>query len=126
MLRFGDWDAEGSERKDVEDIMVLVQRGTKIPELTGELSGASVVTIPSEKIASNNAATEIWIDMLNVSSQQVAVGGLKTYDDSTRYAVQTECDRTDWLLLGRLLQIWRYLLQRQPDILLSTISRIRF
>ena len=121
----GDWDAASSERMDIEDIMVLVQRGTIPPELTGELSNASVVIIPTNRIATNNAASEIWIDMLNLSRQQVAVGGLKTYDDSTRYAVQTG-------KLGQIGYFWadppdmEVLLHRQPDILLSTISRIDF
>lgn len=121
----GNWDAAATERKQVTDIMVLVQAGTPAPSLTGELAGASIITIPASKIASNNAATEIWLKMLALSDQQVAVGGTKTYDDDTRAAVENGT-------LGEIGYFWseppnmEVLLQRQPDLLLATISQIKF
>jgi iron complex transport system substrate-binding protein len=121
----GNWDASSTDRQQVEDILVLVQAGTPAPPLTSNLAGASIITIPANTVASNNAATEIWLEMLDLSSQQVAVGGTKTYNDDTRSAVENK-------KLGQLGYFWseppnmEVLLQRDPDLLLATISQIRF
>jgi len=121
----GNWDSGDDNRKKVEDVMVLVQRGTDAPPLSGELADAAVIIIPAETIATNNAATEIWIEMLSLADKQVAVGGLKTYNDSIRQVAQSG-------KIGQIGYFWseppnmEVLLDREPDILLSTISQIAF
>ena len=121
----GDWGNAGGDRMDLVDKMVLVQKGTKVPELTGELEGASIVMIPASKIASNNAVLEIWIEMLGLYDQQVAVGGTKTFDDAIRNKVNNG-------EIGEIGYYWaeppnlEVVLDRKPDIVLSSISRIDF
>lgn len=122
----GDWNTPGGETEDVTDIMVLVQKGTTPPQLTGELANAAVISIPvNEKIATNASNLEIWLDMLALREKQVIVGGTKTYDDSVRQLVKEG-------KIGQLGYSWaappemEVLLHRQPEIFLMVISRVGF
>lgn len=122
----GDWGAESTDLQDVQDIMVLVQNGTPVPSLSGELSGATVIEIQSNpKIAVNYAGLEIWMDMLGLSNNLVAIGGTKTYDDTLR-------SRLEQGKLGEVGYSWaappdmEVLLERKPELFFMVISRIGF
>ncbi len=122
----GEWGTPGSETEDVTDVMVLVQRGYEPPPLTGELANARVIKIPAdERIATNASNQELWLEMLGLTNQQVAIGGTKTYNDSLRNLVE----------LGKIGQVgysWaappnmEVLLHHKPDIFLMVISRVGF
>jgi len=121
----GDWGTPGGETQDVIDLMVLVQKGTEPPELTGELAAASVIMIPAERIGTNASNQEIWMDMLGLTIKQVIIGGTKTYNDSLRQLVETG-------VIGQVGYSWaappdmEVLLHHQPDLFLMVISRVGF
>ncbi len=122
----GNWSAQTPEVEDVQDVMVLVQRGTPTPALSGELEGAKVITIPvKQNIATNSSGLEIWMDMLGLSEWQVAIGGTKTYDDTLWSKVKSGD-------LGTVGYSWaappnmEVLLDRKPEIFLMVLSRIGF
>jgi len=122
----GDWGAQTSEVTAIEDVMVLVQRGTSPPALTGALEKATLITIPATKsIATNSATLEIWIEMLDLMGNLVAVGGTKTYYDSLRTkAISGE--------IGQIGYSWaappdmEVLLDRHPDLFLMVLSQLGF
>ena len=64
--------------------IVLVPKTLEAPPLTGDLEDAVVVRTPVERIAVNNGAMEAIIVALEVEDRLVAVGGVKSYDDSIR------------------------------------------
>lgn len=117
----GDWGAQTAELEDIQDVMILVQRGTPPPKLTGELEGATQIIIPAtERIATNSSALEIWMEMLELRNNQVAIGGTKTYDDSLReQAISGE--------IGIVGYSWaappdmEVLLDRKPNIFLMVL-----
>ncbi len=122
----GDWGTPGGETEDVKDVMVLVQRGWPVPELTGELQNATVITIPAtERIASNASNIELWIEMIGLTNKQVILGGTKTFNDSLRQLVENKT-------LGQVGYSWaappdmEILLDRKPEIFLMVISRVGF
>lgn len=117
------WEGGGNEVK--EDVMVLVQRGTPVPELTGALADATVITIPAERVAVNIENGENYIAELGLFDRVVAVGGAISYDDSVRSRV----------ISGDLAQIgysWHQpanlelLLERKADLFLMNLSNLDF
>ncbi|MEM1324417.1 MAG: ABC transporter substrate-binding protein [Bacteroidota bacterium] len=122
----GDWGSAMPEVEDLEDVMVLVQKGTTAPALTGDLEGATIITIPTDqKIATNYPGIETWLEMLGLSENIVAIGGTKTYDDVLRNKLLND-------EIGEVGYSWaappnmEVLLGRQPDIFLMVLSQIRF
>lgn len=122
----GEWVSDSNELEDIEDVMVLVQRGTPIPDLGDEFKGATYITIPaSDKIANNSPIIEIWLEMLELENKQVAIGGTKTYDDSLRNLVSSR-------KLGEVGYSWasppdmEVLMARSPQIFLMALSRVGF
>lgn len=79
------WEGGGTEPK--EDVMVLVQKGTPAPELAGELSNATIIPIPAERVAINIENGEVYISELGLFDKVVAVGGAISYDDEIRNRV---------------------------------------
>ena len=67
--------------------IVLVERGAPIPSLTGELSDATVVKTPVERIAVNYGFLEAVLTALGSEDRLVAVGGGKNFNDSIREKV---------------------------------------
>lgn len=122
----GEWDTAGGEVKDVEDVMVLVQQGTPVPALRDELAGATVITVPTtQRLATNSSGLEIWMDMLALTPNLVAIGGTKTYDDSLRQLAQSG-------KIGQVGYSWaappdlEVLLTHRPDLFFMVISRVGF
>lgn len=66
----------GSDTEEQQDILVLVQRGTSAPTLTGELAGATLIQIPAQRIAVNLESSEGFLKELGAEDRIVAVGGL--------------------------------------------------
>ena len=117
------WEGGGTEIK--EDVMVLVQKGTPAPSLTGDLSGATVIPIPAERVAVNIENGEVYISELGLFDRVVAVGGAISYDDEIRNSV----------LNKELVQVgysWHQpanlelLLASQTDLFLMNLSNLDF
>jgi len=115
------WGSDESQQ--VEDVMVLYQRGTTPPDLKDELTGASLIEIPVVNIATNQESTECFLEELQQQEKIKAVGGLISYNDSIRNAV----------LQGKIGQIgysWHQppnqevLLERKIDLFLMTLSNL--
>ncbi|MEM1324416.1 MAG: ABC transporter substrate-binding protein [Bacteroidota bacterium] len=121
--KLSSWSGSGSETK--EDVMVLVQKGTSAPELTGDLAKAEVIEIPVERVAVNIENAENYLEELGLDDKLVAIGGLISYEDRRR---QQAVD-------GELLQIgyswhspplFENLLASQPDLFLMNLSNLDF
>lgn len=117
------WEGGGTEVK--EDVMILVQKGTPVPVLSGELSGATVIPIPAERVAVNIENGETYISELDLFDKVVAVGGAISYDDEIRRKV----------LDKELVQVgysWHQpanlelLLAAQTDLFLMNLSNLDF
>ncbi len=66
------------------DVMVLVQKGTPVPELTGELSNAHIVEIPVSTIAGNADDAPTRFILLDETDKLVGLGHEAVYDSSLR------------------------------------------
>lgn len=99
----------------VEDVIVLVPRGGETPALEGDLEGAYVVEVPARTIAVNNDDLLALVSELGAADRLVAVGGLTSYDDDIRAAVEAD-------ELGQLGYSWHLppdmevLLTRSPEV----------
>lgn len=114
-----------NESQSIEDVMVLYQRGTEPPTLTGALKNASLIPIPVNRVATNLESTERFLEEIGAHRKIIAVGGLISYNDSIRHAVS----------IGKIGQIgysWHQppnqevLLERNTDLFLMTISNLEF
>jgi hypothetical protein len=98
------------------DTMVLVQCGTPIPRLTGELAGAAVITIPVMTIASNDNCDIAAISQLGYDNRLMAIGGGHLYNKSVR-------ERWERKQLATIGYAWHglpnseVLLAQPPDVL---------
>lgn len=101
--------------------LVLVPRDRALPELTGDLAGATVIRTPIERVAVNLAPFEAMLRELEIADRLVAVGGAKSWDDDIRADV----------LAGRIAQIgygWHLppqldaLIAARPDVLLMSMG----
>jgi iron complex transport system substrate-binding protein len=68
--------------------LVLVPRAVAVPELTGDLAGATLIRTPVQLIAVNDQPHEAIIRALGVADRLVAVGGHSSYDDGIRARVK--------------------------------------
>ncbi len=66
------------------DVMVLVQRGTPVPALTGELEGAHVIEIPVNTIAGNADDAPTRFIALGVTDKLLGLGHENVYDSALR------------------------------------------
>lgn len=66
------------------DVMVLVQRGTPAPPLTGELEGAHVIEVPVNTIAGNADDAPTRFIALEVTDKLVGLGHEGVYDSALR------------------------------------------
>lgn len=73
-----------AEGEDHKARLVLVPKDTQLPQLTGDLAGATVIRTPVERIAVNYAFLEAILGVLEIKDKLVAVGGVKSYDDDIR------------------------------------------
>lgn len=121
--RLSSWEGNGEEIK--EDVLVLLQRGTPAPSLSGDLENATVIPIPAERAAVNIQNGEVFVDELGLSDKLVAIGGAISYDDAFRQKV----------LDGNLSQIgysWHQpanleiLLEERTDLFFMGLSNLDF
>lgn len=70
--------------KAFTDVMVLVQRGTPIPPLTGELEGAHIIEIPVNSIAGNADDAPTRFLALEVDDNLVGLGHKDVYDSGLK------------------------------------------
>ncbi len=61
------------EEGGVEDVVVLNRCGTPVPELTGELAGATVIETPVNAFASNSPASALRVRVLGLEDRLAAV-----------------------------------------------------
>jgi iron complex transport system substrate-binding protein len=103
--------------------LVLVPRGSATPELTGDLAGAQIVRTPVMRIATNYGSMEAALTALGIDDRLVAVGGLKSYNDSIRERTRS----------GSIRQIgygWHSppnldtLVASRPDVLLMAMASL--
>jgi iron complex transport system substrate-binding protein len=73
-----------SAGEKVSDTMVLVQCGAPAPPLTGELAGATVITIPVMSIASNDNCDIAAVSQLGFDDRLMAIGGGHIYNKTVR------------------------------------------
>ncbi len=64
--------------------IVLVQRGTTTPDLTGELANAWLVEVPLQTVAANDDGEITRLKTLNLTENVVAMGGGGIYDTELR------------------------------------------
>lgn len=118
------WEG-GSGEQTKEDILVLVQKGTTAPALTGELAGATIISIPAETIAVNIENGECFLAALGLKDRIVAVGGAISYDDTIRQKVLDK-------QIGQIGYSWHQpsnlevLLQRKPEVFFMNIANLDF
>ncbi|WP_448502288.1 ABC transporter substrate-binding protein [Sphingomonas sp.] len=104
--------------------LVLVPRTAPAPAMIGELSGATLIRTPVQRIASNTGYHEAMTRVLGINERLVAVGGVKSYDDELRTRVRR----------GEVRQIgygWHSppeldaLIASKPDILLMSMGDMK-
>jgi ABC-type Fe3+-hydroxamate transport system substrate-binding protein len=104
--------------------MVLVQRGTPVPPLTGELAGAQVIEIPVETVAGNADDAPTRFLALGVEDKLLGLGHEGVYDEHLRQR----------FVNGELVQIgasWHtgpnleVLLSIQPELTLLTAASLQ-
>lgn len=75
-----------SEERDIrfDQKIVLVQKGTPPPELSGDLAGAWLVQVPLQTVAANDDGEITRLNSLGLVDQIVAMGGGGIYDPELR------------------------------------------
>lgn len=118
-----DNSSEEAESSDVEDILVLVQRGTNPPELKGSLKNATVITIPVKTVAVNVQHSESYLREIGLDNRINAIGGLYSYDDKMREKAMDGA-------LGQIGYSWHsppnfeVLLERRPETFIMTLASL--
>ncbi|AXE63964.1 hypothetical protein BBF93_06820 [Hyphomonas sp. CACIAM 19H1] len=76
----------GSEAKGQDQTarVVLAPKDMDPPALEGDLAGATLIRTPVERIAVNYATLEAMLTELGAEDRLVAVGGVKSYNDTIR------------------------------------------
>ncbi len=105
------------------DVMVLVQRGTPVPSLTGELEGAHVIEIPVETIAGNADEAPTRFIALGVTDKLIGLGHEGVYDEKLRKRFvegEIQAIGASWHT-GPNLEV---LLAVEPDVTLLTAASL--
>ena len=111
--------------KDKNDLLVLVQKGTTAPPLTGELKGAQVISIPVDTVAVNIQHSESYLRELGLVERINAIGGLYSYDEKMRAKAVSG-------VVGQIGYSWHsppiieVLLERKPDLFLMTMPSMAY
>lgn len=101
--------------------IVLVPADGTVPELRGDLSAATVIRTPVQRIATNAGSDEAFLGQLGVKDRLVAVGGVASYDDDIRRKAKAG-------EIGQVGYNWHsppnldVLLATQPDVFLMRLS----
>ncbi|MEM9647149.1 MAG: ABC transporter substrate-binding protein [Bacteroidota bacterium] len=112
-----------NEPENVQDVMVLVQKGTAPPKLIGGLAHATVISIPVETVAVNVQHSESYLREIGLVDKLNAIGGLYSYNDEMRGKA---LDGT----LGQIGYSWHsppnfeVLLERKPEVFLMTLASL--
>lgn len=118
-------DGKQKDGKSRQDVVVLVQKGTQPPPLTGELQDAQVIHIPVETVAVNIENAECFLAELGLQDRIVAVGGAISYNDTIRQKVLHK-------QIGQVGYSWHQpsnlevLLQRKPEVFFMNIANLDF
>lgn len=70
--------------------LLLVPKSMKVPALTGDLAGATLIRTPVQRIAVNDQPHEAIVRALGVADRLVAVGGHASYADEIRARVKAK------------------------------------
>lgn len=101
--------------------LLLVPKGMAVPKLEGDLSNAVLIRTPVERIAVNYGSMEAILTALGIDDRLVAVGGLKSYNDSIRERVKA----------GKIVQVgygWHsppnldVLVASKPDLFIMSLA----
>ncbi len=123
--RFGEKGSSSAEFEDVEDLMVLVQKGTTPPALTGELKNATLIYIPVETTAVNIQHSESYLREIGLEHRINAIGGLYSYNNEMR---EKALNGT----IGQIGYSWHsppnmeVLLERKPELFLMTMPSLDY
>lgn len=116
-------DGKESEGEILQDQLVLVQKGTTPPPLTGDLEDATVIYIPVETAAVNVQHSESFLRELGLEHHINAIGGLYSYNNDMRNkALSGE--------VGQIGYSWHsppnieVLLERGPEVFLMTMASL--
>ncbi len=105
------------------DVMVLVQRGTPAPPLTGELEGAHVIEVPARTIAGNADDAPTRFLSLKADEQLVGLGHNMVYDKT----LKARFDQGELLEIGASWHTgpnMEVLLTARPDVSLLTAASL--
>jgi ABC-type Fe3+-hydroxamate transport system substrate-binding protein len=101
--------------------LLLVPKGKPVPRLEGALANAVLIRTPVERIAVNYGSMEAILTALGIDDRLVAVGGLKSYNDSIRERVKA----------GKIVQVgygWHsppnldVLVASKPDLFIMSLA----
>jgi len=116
-------DRDAQEGESREDLLVLVQKGTDPPPLTGQLQGAEIISIPVASVAVNVQHSESFLRELGLEHLITAIGGLFSYNKTMRSrAMSGE--------IGQVGYSWHsppnieVLLDRKPELFLMTMASL--
>jgi len=104
-----------------DDVAVLVQCGTPVPELTGDLEGAQVVRVPVATVAANFLDDIARIREVGMAGRLVAIGDGRVYDREIR----DRWERGELLTLGHAFHAGgdtEQLLIASPDLFLANVA----
>ncbi|MEM7417496.1 MAG: hypothetical protein AAF389_18545 [Gemmatimonadota bacterium] len=105
----------------LDDVAVLVQCGTPVPDLTGELEGAVAIEVPVTTVAANFLDDIARIRTVGMADRLVAIGDGRIYDPEIR----ARWERGELLTLGHAFHAGgdtEQLLIASPDIFLANIA----
>lgn len=116
---------KGDENQPQEDVMVLIPRGTEVPQLPQELSGAAIIPIPPGRVALNIENIECFLRELDLEQAIVAVGGLTSYNDNIRSKAKRGA-------IGQIGFSWHQppnievLLERKAELVFMNLTNLDF
>ena len=114
-------DGKKKEGKKEQDVLLLVQKGTTSPPLTGDLKDAQLIYIPIETVAVNVQHSESFLRELGMENRINTIGGLYSYNEDMRNKALTGA-------IGQVGYSWHsppnieILLERKPEIFLMTLA----
>lgn len=123
--RFGEKESSSTEYENVEDVMVLVQKGATPPALSGDLENATLIYIPVETAAVNIQHSESYLREIGLEHRINAIGGLYSYNNEMR---EKALNGT----IGQIGYSWHsppnfeVLLERKPEVFLMTIPSLDY
>ncbi len=116
-------DGETTEGEEKKDLLVLVQKGTQPPPLSGELENAQLIYVPVETVAVNVQHSESFLRELSLEHRINAIGGLYSYNSEMRNKASTG-------EIGQIGYSWHsppkieVLLEREPEVFLMTLASL--